>query len=94
MFKNPLIFLWIIAVIIIVLLRFLQLYGIFISIKDKPLKGYYLILLSILLLILINGVGLGNPRYRSDCEPILIIFGAIAIHRIFLNKIKKKERIN
>ena len=61
MFKNPLIFLWIIAVLIIVPLRFLQLCGIFISIKDKPLKGYYLILLSILLLILINGVGLGNP---------------------------------
>ena len=93
MFKNPLIFLWIIAVLIIVLLRFLQLYGIFVSIKDKPLKGYYLILLSILLLILISGVGLGNPRYRSDCEPILIIFGAIAINKIFFpkNKIKKKN---
>ena len=93
MFKNPLIFLWIIAVLIIVLLRFLQLYGIFVSIKDKPLKGYYLILISILLLILISGVGLGNPRYRSDCEPILIIFGAIAINKIFFpkNKIKKKN---
>ena len=32
MFKNPLIFLWIIAVLIIVLLKVLQLYGIFVSI--------------------------------------------------------------
>ncbi len=92
MLKDPLIFLWILGVFIIFLLRFLQLYGIFVSIKDKSLRGYYLILLSILLLILINGVGLGNPRYRSDCEPILIIFGAVGINKFFFSRSEKKKK--
>ena len=82
MFKNPLIFLWIIAVLIIVLLRFLQLYGIFVSIKDKPLKGYYNNIVKYSFTNFDKWCWFGNPRYRSDCEPILIIFGAIAINSL------------
>ena len=49
---------------------------------------YGLIISSIVIIILATGIGLGNPRYRSEAEPLLIILGAIGINRI-LEKIKR-----
>ena len=38
--------------------------------------------MSIIFIILATGVGLGNPRHRSETEPLLIIFSAIEIKTI------------
>ena len=48
-------------------------------IKSKNLRMYGLIVSSIILIILVTGIGLGNPRYRSEAEPLLIILGAIGL---------------
>jgi hypothetical protein len=48
---------------------------------------YGLIITSIIFIILATGVGLGNPRYRSEAEPLLIILSAIGIKSI-IDKLK------
>ena len=48
---------------------------------------YGLIITSIVIVILATGIGLGNPRYRSEAEPLLIILGGIGIKHL-INKLK------
>ena len=49
--------------------------------------------MSIIFIILATGVGLGNPRYRSEAEPLLIILSAIGIKSI-IDKSKRKIKIS
>ena len=81
-FTNKFVGLYFAAVLIIILLRFLQLYGFYLTLKSIPLKMYGLIITSIIVIILATGVGLGNPRYRSEAEPLLVILSAIGIKSI------------
>ena len=81
---------YVISVLLIFVLRFLQLYGFYISIKSSHLRMYGLIITSIVILILATGIGLGNPRYRSEAEPLLIILGGIGIKKI-IDKLKTKN---
>ena len=81
-FTNKFVGLYVAAVLIIILLRFLQLYGFYLTLKSIPLKMYGLIITSIIVIILATGVGLGNPRYRSEAEPLLVILSAIGIKSI------------
>jgi len=81
-FTNKFVGLYVAAVLIIILLRLLQLYGFYLTLKSVPLKMYGLIITSIIFIILATGVGLGNPRYRSEAEPLLIILSAIGIKSI------------
>ena len=81
-FSNIFNGLYITAVLIIIILRFLQLFGFYFTLKSAHLRMYGLIIMSIILIIIATGVGLGNPRYRSEAEPLLIILGAIGIKSI------------
>jgi len=78
---------YLISVLLIIVLRFLQLYGFYISIKSSHLRMYGLIITSIVIIVLATGIGLGNPRYRSEAEPLLIILGGIGIKKI-IDKLK------
>ena len=86
-FTNKLNGIYVISVLLIILLRFFQLYGFFISTKSSHLRMYGLIITSIVIVILATGIGLGNPRYRSEAEPLLIILSGIGIKHL-INKLK------
>ena len=81
-FSNKFNGLYVVAVLIIIILRFLQLLGFYFTLKSVHLRMYGLIIMSIICIILATGVGLGNPRYRSEAEPLLIILSAIGIKSI------------
>ena len=57
--------------------------------------AYILLILSLILVILIPAIGNGNPRYRSEIEPLLIILGSFGISYIvkILSNIFKKNSI-
>lgn len=80
--------LYVLALFSIIVLRLIQLFGLSIAIQSKNLRMYGLIISSIIIIILATGIGLGNPRYRSEAEPLLIILGAIGIKGI-LDKIRE-----
>ena len=80
--------LYVLAVFLIIILRLIQIFGLSIVIQSSNFRMYGLIISSIVIIILATGIGLGNPRYRSEAEPLLIILGAIGINRI-LEKIKR-----
>lgn len=86
-FTNKLNGIYVISVLLIILLRFIQFYGFIIITKSSQLRMYGLIITSIVIVILATGIGLGNPRYRSEAEPLLIILGAIGIKQI-IDKLK------
>ena len=86
-FTNKLNGIYVISVLLVFVLRFLQLYGFCISIKSSNLRMYGLIITSIVIIVLATGIGLGNPRYRSEAEPLLIILGSIGIKQI-IDKLK------
>jgi len=87
---NPLNLFWCLSILFIFLLRLIQLYGMLVGIKNRSMRFYILILSSMLIVILITSVGLGNPRYRSEAEPLLVILGAFGINHI-LTKLKNKN---
>lgn len=80
---------YVIAVLMIFLSRFIQLFGFSLTIRSKNLRMYGLIISSIIFIILATGIGLGNPRYRSEAEPLLIILGAIGLKGL-TEKLKSK----
>ena len=87
-FTNKYSALYVVAILFIIIFRFVQLLGFTIIVQSNKLRMYGLIISSIVIIILATGIGLGNPRYRSEAEPLLIILGAIGIKGI-LEKIKR-----
>jgi len=87
-FTNKFNGLYVAAVLVIILLRILQLFGFYLTLQSVHLRMYGLIVMSIIFIILATGVGLGNPRYRSEAEPLLMILSAIGIKTI-LDKFKR-----
>lgn len=85
-FSNPLNAIWVLSICFIFFLRILQAYGSYCLFKSKELRFYGLIISSIILIILFMGIGLGNPRYRSEAEPLLLILSAVAINQILYGK--------
>ena len=61
-----------------------------VGLKDEKKRIYVAIISSMAFLIFITTVGLGNPRYRSEMEPLLIILGAIGIDRLY-KKLSQKS---
>ena len=61
-----------------------------VGLKDKKKRIYVAIISSMVFLMLITTVGIGNPRYRSEMEPLLIILGAIGIDKLYKKLSKKK----
>ena len=80
--------LYVLALFLIIIVRLIQIFGLSVAMQSSNLRMYGLIISSIVIIILATGIGLGNPRYRSEAEPLLIILGAIGIKRI-LEKIKR-----
>ena len=87
-FTNKYSALYVIAILLIIILRFIQLVGFTIIVQSSNMRMYGLIISSIIIIILATGIGLGNPRYRSEAEPLLMILGAIGINGI-LDKIRR-----
>ena len=82
-------FLYMMSLISIFLLRIFQLVGIF-SLKRNSSNFYYILtLISLILVIITPAIGIGNPRYRSEIEVVLIILGAFCLNK-FLKKFQKK----
>ena len=79
-------FVWLFSQIWIVIERIVQIFGIIYLFKTKP----YLSILLILICISFAGpsIGIGNPRYRSEIEPILIIFFSSGI--LYLENLRKR----
>ena len=63
-------------------MRLVQIVGAISIFKNKSLKLYILLIVSLIFIILIPAIGMGNPRYRSEIEPLLLILGAIGIKTI------------
>ena len=83
-------FLYMMSLISIFFLRIFQLVGIF-SLKRNSSNFYFILtLISLILVIIIPATGMGNPRYRSEIEVVLIILGAFGLNT-FLKKISKKN---
>ena len=77
------------SLIFIFFLRIFQLVGIF-SLKRNSSNFYYILtLISLILVIITPAIGIGNPRYRSEIEVVLIVLGAFGLN-IFLKKFQKK----
>ncbi len=76
-------FLWSLSLFFLFTMRFVQIVGILSIFKNKNLNLYILLIVSLILVLLIPAIGMGNPRYRSEIEPLLIILGAIGIKTIF-----------
>jgi hypothetical protein len=87
---DPLILFWLISIFTIIILRTIQIYGMVVGLKDEKKRIYVAIISSMAFLIFITTVGLGNPRYRSEMEPLLIILGAIGIDRLYKKLSQKK----
>ncbi len=72
-------FLWSLSIFFIFILRFFQIVGIVSIFKNKNLSLYILFIVSLIIVLLIPTIGMGNPRYRSEIEPLLLILGAVGI---------------
>ena len=80
-------FIYLLSLLFIFFMRVLLLVGIC-SLKKSSNSLYYILtLISLIMVILIPAVGIGNPRYRSEVEVVLTILGAIGIDLIY-KKIK------
>jgi hypothetical protein len=88
--SDPLILFWLISIFTITILRAIQIYGMVVGLKDQKKRIYVAIISSMVFLMLITTVGIGNPRYRSEMEPLLIILGAIGIDKLYKKLSKKK----
>ena len=82
-FTEPKYFFWTLSLFFLINMRFIQLIGIVSIFKNNSNKLYILLIISLIIVILIPAIGMGNPRYRSEIEPLLLILGAIGIQNIF-----------
>jgi hypothetical protein len=78
-------FFWSFSIFFLFIMRFLQIIGILSIFKDKTLSLYILLIISLIFVLLIPAIGMGNPRYRSEIEPLLLILGAIGIKTVIDN---------
>ena len=79
---------WLFSQIGLILLRLLQIYGIF-SIFKKNKKDFWLVtfLLTISSVYMIACLGVGNPRYRLPIEPMLFLFTIFGLKNLRKKKI-------
>ena len=84
-------FIYMLSLVFIFFLRFFQLVGIF-SLKKNSSNFYYILtLISLIMVIIIPAVGIGNPRYRSEIEVVLIVLGAFGLNTVFKKTLTKKK---
>ena len=82
-------FFWSSSIFLLFIMRSVQIVGILSIFKKKNFNLYILLIVSLIFVLLIPAIGIGNPRYRSEIEPLLIILGAIGIKTI-INSYKKQ----
>ena len=83
-------FLWLLFQVSLILLRFLQIFGLFSLLKNEKKNVWVGIFLIFFIISLIfPAIGLGNFRYRLPIEPILILLSIIGVKN--LNMFRKKK---
>ena len=90
-FEDLKIAFWLIAIIFVFLKRLVQFFGILLIFSKNPYRLYILTIFTTLLTLIIPTVGIGNPRYRSESEVLLIILGAFGFYAI-TEALKKKKK--
>ena len=83
-FTDSTYFFWSTSLVFLFILRVVQIIGVISFLNDKKLGLYILITSSLIFVLIIPAVGMGNPRYRSEIEPLLLILGAIGIKNLLI----------
>lgn len=73
---------WLLSQIALIVSRGLEIAGSFSGISDKALRWKTLFLGAIVIALLAPAVGLGNPRYRTPAEPVLILLLLKGLHMV------------
>lgn len=84
-------FFWSLSIFFLFIMRLVQIVGIISIFKNKFLNLYILLIISLIFVILIPAIGMGNPRYRSEIEPLLLILGAIGI-KTLISAYKNRDK--
>ncbi|MBF0543366.1 MAG: glycosyltransferase family 39 protein [Candidatus Riflebacteria bacterium] len=74
---------------VVILLRIVQTIGATVWMKQDPVMVIFLLVNIVYFLLLMGPYG--SPKYRLPFEPILIIFGAFGIQKLFLKDYKASE---
>ncbi|MDB3987865.1 glycosyltransferase family 39 protein [Candidatus Pelagibacter sp.] len=81
-FTNTKYLFWSLSLFFLFIMRIVQIIGVFSIFKNKEFGLYTFVIVSLIGVIIIPALGMGNPRYRSEIETLLIILGAIGIKNI------------
>lgn len=88
-FKDYKITFWFIALFFVFVTRVIEFFGFLLIFLPGPHRLYLCTIMSTFLTLIIPTFGIGNPRYRSESEVLLIILGAFGFYAI--NKFLKKS---
>lgn len=88
-YKDVTLMIWLISLVGVFIMRFFQLIGILLCFKKGPMQLYVITITMSFLSLILPTVGIGNPRYRSESEILLIILGAFGF--LFLKKLNKNN---
>ena len=81
-FEDYKITFWYLAILFVLITRIIEFIGILLIFSPGPHRLYICTIFSTLLTLIIPTLGMGNPRYRSESEILLIILGAYGFYAI------------
>ena len=87
-YKDITVFIWLVSLFGVFVMRFFQFCGILMCFKKGPMQLYITTITMSVLSLILPTVGIGNPRYRSESEILLLIFRSFWI--FFCKKYHKK----
>lgn len=82
---------WFVALLFVFITRTIEFIGILYILSAGPHRLYICTIFTTFLTLIIPTLGMGNPRYRSESEILLIILGAFGFYAI--NKFLKKNKL-
>lgn len=88
-FKDYKVTFWFIALFFVFVTRVIEFIGFLLIFLPGPHRLYICTIMSTFLTLIIPTFGIGNPRYRSESEVLLIILGAFGFYAI--NKFVKRS---
>jgi len=93
-YKDITVFIWLVSLFGVFIMRFFQLCGILMCLKKGPMQLYIITITMSFFSLILPTVGIGNPRYRSESEILLVILGAFGFFIIKnLKNLRKKNGI-
>lgn len=90
-FEDYKITFWFVALLFVFITRVIEFIGILFILSPGPHRLYICTIFTTFLTLIVPTLGMGNPRYRSESEILLIILGAFGFYAI--NKFLKKDKI-